>query len=196
MLQVFGVLPCRPIRQCSINARRVTLQAPVHLFWNSLQEGREYLVIRSMSDVVVGGLLLGLGIYVAAHAQAYLPMGTLQRMGPGMYPFALGIILSCLGAVICAMALTGPRRDPIPLQVRPFVFVLTAFLVFAALVRPLGLFPALFVMTLIATRAEGRPGPLGSVILAIAISTLAVLLFRVALGLPFAAFVWPIRGLW
>lgn len=153
-------------------------------------------MIRSTSDMVVGGLMLGLGLYVAVHAQAHMPLGTLQRMGPGMYPFALGVILACLGVVIGALAMAGPRRDPIIVRVRPFILVLTAFVVFAALVRPMGLFPALFVMTLIATRAEGQPGPLGSVILALVIATLAVLLFGVALGLPFPAFVWPIRGLW
>lgn len=153
-------------------------------------------MIKSASDLVLGGLLLCLGIYVAAHAQANLPMGTLARMGPGMYPLALGVLLACLGAVIGTSSFTGARRDPIVIRLRPFFFMLSALVVFAALVRPVGLFPALFLMTLIATRAEGQPGPLGSVILALVIAGLAVLLFRVALGLPFPAFVWPIRGLW
>lgn len=153
-------------------------------------------VIRSVSDLVLGGLLLALGLYVFLHSRATLPIGTLARVGPGMYPSMLGVALASLGGVIGAMGFTGPRRDPIIVRVRPLLFVLTALIVFAVLVRPVGLFPALFLMTLIATRAEGRPGPVGSVILSLVIATLAVLLFRVALGMPFPAFVWPIRGLW
>lgn len=153
-------------------------------------------MIRSLADLILGGLLLGLGLYVFFHSRANLPLGTLARMGPGMYPSILGVALAGLGAVIGAMAFVGPRRDPLTVRVRPVVFVLTSFLVFAALVRPLGLFPALFVMTLIATRADGQPGPLGSVILSLVVATLAVLLFRVGLSMPFPAFVWPPRGLW
>lgn len=153
-------------------------------------------MIRSLSDLVLGALLLALGLYVVFHTRAHLPLGTLARMGPGVYPLILGVAIMALGGVIGAMAFIGPRRDPITLRLRPLVFVLTAFLVFAVMVRPVGLFPALFAMVLIATRADGQPGPAGSVILAIVIAMLAVLLFRVGLGMPFPAFVWPIRGLW
>jgi hypothetical protein len=151
-------------------------------------------MIRSMKDLVAGALLMCFGIFVAVYGYASLPVGTLARMGPGMYPTVLGGFLAVLGASIIGLGMCGPKRDPIQVNLRPVIFVLSALIVFAVLVRPFGLFPALFALTITATRADDQLGLLSALGLALAISVLALLLFRVALGLPFPAFAWPLSG--
>ena len=52
---------------------------------------------RDLKDILAGAVLIALGLPGAAYALATLPLGTLRRMGPGMFPAALGLILALFG---------------------------------------------------------------------------------------------------
>ena len=48
---------------------------------------------RDWRDVIAGGLLGLGGLAIAAYAVSHYSLGTLQHMGPGMFPAATGVVL-------------------------------------------------------------------------------------------------------
>jgi len=59
--------------------------------------------IKNQENFWAGILFFGFGILTAILSQNY-PMGVAMRMGPGYYPFYLGIILAILGTIITCTA--------------------------------------------------------------------------------------------
>lgn len=161
------------------------------------------LKIKSLEDFISGLLLFAVGLAAVITAHGY-PLGTPARMGPGMMPLYLGILLLVIGAGVCFQSLSlsreaqlgmeerSPGRIPIEeagLLLRPLFFIVLGMGTFALMVRPLGLAIATTALVLIVTRAEsGFPLRL-AVLLALFLSLAAVLIFVVGLGLPFP--VWP-----
>lgn len=145
---------------------------------------------KDYGDIIGGGALIGVGGFIALHAVTTLSLGTVSRMGPGMFPAALGVILAVLGAVILVPALFR-QGEVLKVDLRSLVSVAGAMLAFVLLVEPFGLIPAILVLTLIATRADDKLGWLGSGILAVALALGAVLIFHVGLDLHLPILNWP-----
>jgi Tripartite tricarboxylate transporter TctB family len=85
--------------------------------------------------------LIGRGVPGATFMPGY-SMGTPARMGPGFFPFYLGVILFVLGLVI---AIGGIRGKPGPeSQVEkfhwgPILYVLGSVVMFGVLLKPIGM---------------------------------------------------------
>jgi hypothetical protein len=141
------------------------------------------MLSRDYRDIVAGALLLAAGIAFSWHAAENYNLGSLRRMGPGMFPFGLGLVLSLLGLIVAAQALARPGVMP---QVRiwsPF-FVLLGVASFATAIGPLGLLPAIWSLVVLSSLAELRLRPVRILLLAAGLSVLAWLIFDVGLGLP------------
>lgn len=148
------------------------------------------IMSRDYRDFIGGLILTALGLWVAWYASGHYNMGTLRRMGEGMFPVALGVILAGFGLAIAIPALF--RRGD---RVYPAWF--TALCVsagvagFALLVRPFGLIPAILAVVIISSVAELKFRPLSLAVLCASLCLLAYLVFRVGLGLPIPMFRWP-----
>jgi hypothetical protein len=141
-------------------------------------------------DFWAGLLFLAFGLAFAIGAQNY-DMGTAQRMGPAYFPTILGALLAVMGLYIASRAL---RRRATDGQVerfyfRPLLLVLGAVVLFAVMLRPLGLVVAL--SSLIFVGSLGGPDfKAREVIVIIVVMVLLVLaVFIWALGLTIP--VWP-----
>lgn len=145
---------------------------------------------RDYKDIVGGFLLLAVGLWVVWYANASYDLGTFRRMGPGMFPLLLGVILAGFGGLIAVPAFfrAGPR-----FQIRLWspLFVLAGVAAFALVVRPFGLIPAILAVTIISSLAELRVRPVSLALLCAGLCTLAWLVFRVGLGLPMPMLRWP-----
>lgn len=144
-------------------------------------------------DLITGLLLTAAGLFVASHAMSQLEIGTLSRMGPGYFPMALGWLLAALGLVILLSSLRGALvRLPVPVVgLRPLAAVFGSLLIFGVLVEPFGLVPATMGLTAVAVFAERKPPLRRSILLAIALSVIAWLVFSVALQMSLPAFDFP-----
>ncbi|WP_439570277.1 tripartite tricarboxylate transporter TctB family protein [Roseovarius mucosus] len=142
-------------------------------------------------DAATGLALVVIGIALQAHITASYDLGSLRRMGPGMVPMGLSLLLSGLGA---ALALSALLRAPAPLpqvQVRPFVFVLAAIAAFSLTIRLFGLVPAVVLLVGLSTLAD-RDARFGTFLaLSAVLATLAFLIFRLGLGMNLPPFRWP-----
>jgi hypothetical protein len=141
-------------------------------------------------DLLAGLLITVIGAYFLLGSLEFR-MGTVQRMGPGYIPFALGAVCIALGLIITALSF-GPGGDwPRP-SLRAVICVLGSILVFALLLNRLGLMPATVAAVVSAMAADREANLKASLIAAAIIAVLAWLVFVAILGLQMRAFRLPI----
>lgn len=135
----------------------------------------------------IGGVALSVGgLLVSLQAMDY-GLGTLRTIGPGLFPFAAGTVLTILGLLLLLSSLrggsgAGEPRPPIRWWAAASVF---GGLVAWAIVTPrFGLVPGTTALVLIASFAAGRPRPAMMLGLIVVLCGGGVLLFVEALGLP------------
>jgi hypothetical protein len=145
---------------------------------------------RDYRDLIGGFLLIVVGVWAGLHAASTFDLGTVNRMGPGMFPMSLGFLLAGLGALIAIPAFF--RQGTLPtIDWRPAIFVMAGVLIFALTVTRLGMVPAIILLTFAAVAADTKIGWRGAILLSIALSVIAYLIFRVGLGIVLEPFRWP-----
>ncbi len=142
------------------------------------------------TDMVGGLFLVLIGVTVSAIAITSYPLGSPTRMGPGMFPAGLGVVLSILGIILSCQSLRRPG-DPADIRVFSPIFVLGGIVAFALIIKPFGLLPAIIIGTVVSCFAELKIKPLDTLFLCVGLCLLAPFVFRVCLGLPLALFNWP-----
>ena len=149
------------------------------------------MLSRDYRDIVAGVILLSIGVAVTIYATNALPMGRIQRMGPGLFPAALGVILAGFGLAIAVPAFFRPGSAWERIDWRPGICVTAGIAAFALSVSALGMIPAAILLILIAHFAETRLKPVGLAGMLIVLPGLAYLIFRVGLDLPVPMLRWP-----
>jgi hypothetical protein len=112
-------------------------------------------MIRNKQDFWSGVMYFACGVFFAAFATSY-SMGTAAKMGPGYFPFYLGILLCLIGAYV---AILGLKKDAEVAEVEAFdwrtiLTVLGGVVAFAFLLPTMGLFIALFALVFITAFAS------------------------------------------
>jgi hypothetical protein len=156
--------------------------------------------IKSQKDFYSGLMFMVMGVAFAAGARTY-NLGTGARMGPGYFPFMLGIVLALLGIGILVISLIEKNKqdgDKIGKWAwRPIGFILGANLAFGVLLGGLpsiklpsmGMIVAIYALTLISSLAEDTFRLKPVLILATILAIGSYLAFIVLLKLQIA--VWP-----
>ena len=141
-------------------------------------------------DAVGGALLLAVGAAFAIYSWTHYPLGTVSRMGAGMVPFSLGVILAIFGGMVVMASLSTEGAFP-PVRLATPLIVLGSVVLFALAVGPLGLLSAAFLTTLVAAFADLSFRPVRNIVLAAVLTAVAYLIFAVGLQLPIPLFAWP-----
>ncbi len=143
--------------------------------------------IRGHRDFCAGLIFLFFGALAAYIARDY-PMGSAVRMGPGYFPYLLGILLALLGAVICLKSLVihGERIESVNL--RALLLVLGAVGVFAATIEIAGIVISTVLLVGVGAAASPESRLREVVVLIVFLLALAVGVFTYGLGLPFKIF--------
>lgn len=141
-------------------------------------------------DIIAGVLISGLGLSIAIYADVNYDLGSFRRMGPGMFPFGLGLLLTGLGALVAAPAIF---QGGVGFEVRPrtAIFVLAGVAAFALTIDRFGLLPAIAALTVVASFSESILRPLTVLALCVFLAGLAFLIFRLGLNLPIELIRWP-----
>ena len=138
-------------------------------------------------------LLICVGAIVGLHSWASYPIGTVQRMGPGMFPLALSLTLVALGVLIGALALRESTRIEIPRPAWwPALKVLGGVLAFALAVKPFGMIPAIVLLTVIASNAGQKVSYVRIILLAFTLCVIVIVVFLLGLAMQFELFRWGI----
>lgn len=140
-------------------------------------------------NFLAGTMLVAIGAFFLSGALE-MPIGSARRMGPGYFPMVLAGIIILLGVLVLVPAFMGSGGVPRP-DWRPFIAVLAGIAVFAVMMRPFGLVPAVIATVLVSALADRNSRPIGAVLLAVGLAVGSWLIFVVGLGLPMAVYRTP-----
>lgn len=142
------------------------------------------------SKILAGSIFFGIGVF-AVYASTSFPIGTVTSVGPGGIPLLLGVILACLGLANIASGVFGPAGAHGPVSLGKALYLIPlAALAFGLMIDDCGLVLSITVSVFIATIANPTIRWREVAILCVALSGFGVLIFVIALGLPFR--IWPI----
>lgn len=145
--------------------------------------------MRFNKDLIAGVMFFAIGAGFLFASRAY-EFGSIRHMGPAFFPSAVAVILMAFGVLV---AISG-RRTSEPMgafALRPFVLVLGAVVLFAILLRGLGLPIAVFVLVFVSALASRRMHILSTLALAAGLAVVSSAVFVTLLGLPL-----PLVGDW
>ena len=139
-------------------------------------------------DLISGCVFLVTAVVFGAAAAGY-DIGTLQRVGPGLFPLALCTILAALGLAIVADGLRKDAATIASLPWRPIVLVVTSPVLFVAFIEiGLGLVPAAAILALVGSFASRTMTLRRAVLSALGLAFATWLVFIVGLGVTVPAF--------
>jgi hypothetical protein len=143
-------------------------------------------------DYYAGALMIVLGL-ITAHEGSTYPIGTLNQMGPGYFPIALGVLLIFLGGLIAATATAGADSEEAALphaEWRGWICILGGPALFILLGRTTGMLPATFACVFVAALGDRETTLKGALILASSVTVFGVILFHYLLKLPMPVLTW------
>ncbi len=146
--------------------------------------------IRSHKDFASGLLYTAIGLGFAFVAQSY-SMGTAAKMGPGYFPFWLGVVLAGLGLIVTFQSL-GEKGEEDRLDrwdIKTLLWILGSVVLFGLLLRPLGLVLSIVVLVFVSSMASHEFGWKGTLLNIIALIAISMGAFVYGLNLQFP--VWP-----
>lgn len=148
------------------------------------------MLTRDYRDIIGGALLIIGGIAFSWYAAHQYDLGSLRRMGPGMFPMALGLVLAVFGLMMMVPAFFRAGTMP-EIRIWSPLFVLSSVIAFGLLIRSFGLVPATLAVTIISSMAELKIRAASLALLCVSLCLIAWLTFKVGLGMPVHMFRWP-----
>lgn len=140
-------------------------------------------------DMATGLLIFAFGLATAIYAQAHYKLGSFRSPGPGLFPTLVASVLTIVGVALIAQAILRPSEEEQPsFEARPFLFVVLAIAAFAVLQPYFGFAPSVLALAFIGAFADDRLKIPQKLLLAAALSGVAILLFRVVLGVRLSMF--------
>jgi hypothetical protein len=151
---------------------------------------------QSRRDYLGGTLMLLIGVGALAVGATY-DIGTLNTMGPGFFPVALGVLMALVGlGIVISTRLAARRATPgakAPLR-RPewgaWACILGGIAAFVGIGEYGGLAPATFALVFISALGDRTNNPKRAALLALAMVVISAVVFRWALKLQFPLFSW------
>lgn len=141
-------------------------------------------------DILAGFGLAVIGGGAALYAAMHYSLGTVSRMGPGMFPVSLGVILAAFGLMIAIPAFSR-KGSAIDVPWRPLIVVSISIFSFALMIETLGMIPAVFCTVVICTFSERRISLVRAILLGASMALMTWAIFILGLSLPIPSFDWP-----
>jgi len=148
------------------------------------------LRIRSQKDFASGLMFILVGIGFSWVARTY-SMGTAAKMGPGYFPFWLGIVLALLGVLVLwgSLSMKAEEDQLAKWDIKTLLWILGAVVLFGLLLKPLGMVLSVFVLVMVSSMASHEfswKGALAAAVLLVVIS-MGAFVYGINLQMP----VWP-----
>jgi hypothetical protein len=146
--------------------------------------------IKNQKDFWAGVLFTVLGLFFAGLGSQYT-FGTADNMGPGYFPTSLGVITTLIGLYVATSALspTAKEEKVDAFRLRQALLIIGPVVLFAVLLKPLGLILALFILILTSSLASHEFTWKGALIAAVTLICISLAVFVWALSQQFQ--LWP-----
>ncbi|WP_454722278.1 MULTISPECIES: tripartite tricarboxylate transporter TctB family protein [Cupriavidus] len=146
--------------------------------------------IRSQKDFASGLMFILVGFGFSWVARGY-SMGTAAKMGPGYFPFWLGVVLALLGALVLWGSLSVKTEEDqlARWDIKTLLWILGSVVLFGLLLKPLGMVLSVLVLVLVSSMASHEFSWKGAVLNAIVLVLISVGAFVYGINLQMP--VWP-----
>jgi hypothetical protein len=148
------------------------------------------LKIRNQRDFGAGIMFILIGIFFAVIATQYR-MGTAAKMGPGYFPFWLGVLMAVIGLIILFGSMskkTAEEKMP-HWNFKIMLWITGSVVLYGILLPIMGFFVAIFALVFVSASASHEFGWKGTFINAAVLMLFTYLAFVEGLGLTFP--LWP-----
>lgn len=136
-------------------------------------------------DLLAGLFVVLIGALAIVEALNF-DLGTSQRMGPGYFPFYVGVLMVLIGIGIVLEGLK-PHDEAFEFgqlpTLRALLLILAAVIGFALTIERFGLFPASALAVFLGTLADTRTPIVQKLALAVAVPLVSVLIFKMGLAM-------------
>lgn len=135
------------------------------------------------SATIFSFLTAVLGMAVAISSATQLGFGSKSEIGPGLFPFIVGVILTGTGFIcgISSLRCEGGRKEQEPQLThrgfRRIVYMIMAFILWLLLTPPLGYVPATFVVSIALAKTAGLERWRWPIVLSLGITLFLYVLF-------------------
>lgn len=141
-------------------------------------------------DATAAVVIAGFGACTSIYSYLHYPAGTINRMGPGMFPMILGVVLLVMGILLFAKSMMVDGQT-ITIDVREALVILASLTLFGLLVGPFGIIPAIAALVAVSTAAVRPFSVRRAAALAGSVTVVIVLIFDVAMRLHIPLVRWP-----
>ncbi|KDP86582.1 tripartite tricarboxylate transporter TctB family protein [Cupriavidus basilensis] len=146
--------------------------------------------IRSQKDFASGLMFILVGFGFSWVARGY-SMGTAAKMGPGYFPFWLGIVLALLGALVLWGSLSAKKEEDqlARWDIKTLLWILGSVVLFGLMLKPLGMVLSVLVLVLVSSMASHEfswKGAVANAVILVLIS-MGAFVYGINLQMP----VWP-----
>ncbi|MEM5276757.1 tripartite tricarboxylate transporter TctB family protein [Cupriavidus taiwanensis] len=146
--------------------------------------------IRSQKDFASGLMFILVGFGFSWVARGY-SMGTAAKMGPGYFPFWLGIVLALLGALVLWGSLSSKSEEDSLARwdIKTLLWILGSVVLFGLLLKPLGMVLSVLVLVLVSSMASHEFSWKGAILnsIILVLISLGAFVYGINLQMP----VWP-----
>ncbi|AZY50260.1 tripartite tricarboxylate transporter TctB family protein [Bordetella avium] len=146
--------------------------------------------LRNRQDFWSGVMFIILGLGFSWQASSY-QMGTAARMGPGYFPFWLGLVLALLGAIVLLSSLSKKATETHVdrFDWRVVFLVIGSVVVYALVLKLLGVYISVFLLVVLSSVASHEFNLKVAIANGIFLAVFSYLAFIKGLGLIFP--LWP-----
>lgn len=142
--------------------------------------------IRNQRDFGAGLMYMVIGLFFTFMATQY-PMGTAAKMGPGYFPFWLGLVMTALGLLVLLKSLSAKAAiEKIPsFNWRVIGLITGSVVLYGVLLPTMGFIVAVFVLVFMSASASHEFSWKGTLVNAIFLIVFTYSVFVVGLKLQF-----------
>ena len=146
--------------------------------------------IRSQKDFASGLMFIVVGLGFSWVSRGY-SMGTAAKMGPGYFPFLLGIVLAILGGLVLWGSLSrNVEEDQLARwDLKILLWILGAVVLFGLMLKPLGMVLSVIALVLVSSMASHEFNWKGAVLNSVVLVVISVGAFVYGIDLQMP--VWP-----
>jgi len=133
-------------------------------------------------DIVSGLALAAIGAAASLYAYANYSIGSAVSMGPGFFPFYLGIILAALGLLISTVSIGTTVLDNVNTSFGSLVLIAASIVLFGFVLNQLGLIIATVMSVTLATFAsQSYSSHMSRILVAVSLAAINCLVFVLVL---------------
>ena len=138
---------------------------------------------RNLRELLGGGLVFAIGLLAAVYAATHYDVGSIGRLGPGVFPILLGASMAVTGLAILIRSAFAAVEEPIKIEWRNAIVIISSIVAFALLLRPAGIVPASAVTIFLSTLADGSMTLARRLLLSAILTVAVVLIFKTGFGM-------------